>query len=244
MGDGHKAGAVQRAVDQLEAGSLADARADGARLDGGVEGVDAVVTNILDQALRQTVLKGDQLGAGQDIGFLNFGVNDVGGLIGHLATVRAVGLVAVVLGRVVAGGDHDTRVAVVIAGGKAQRGNRHQSLVDADLDVVCSQNLGGRFGKQIALDAAVIADGNGLTAALRLDPVGKALCCLTDNINIHAVGARADDAAQTGGAELQGHGKAVLNGGIVPLNAFQLGLEVCVIQLGSQPTLIHILIHK
>ena len=49
MGDGHEAGAVQRAVDQLEAGSLADARADGACLDGGVEGVDAVLADILDQ---------------------------------------------------------------------------------------------------------------------------------------------------------------------------------------------------
>ena len=244
MGDRHEAGAVQRAVDQLEAGSLADTRADGACLDGGVEGVDAILADILDQALRHAVLKGNQLGTGQDVGFLNFGVNDVSGLIGHLAAVRAVGLVAVVLGRVMAGCDHDARVAVVVAGGKAQRGNRHQGLIDADFNAVCGQHLSGCFGKEVALDTAVIADGNGLAAALRLDPVGKALGRLTDNINIHAVGASADDAAQTGGAELQGHGKAVLNGGIVTLNAFQLGLEVCVIQLGSQPTVIHFFIHR
>ena len=94
------------------------------------------------------------------------------------------------------------------------------------------------------LDAAVIADGNGLAAALGLDPVGKALGRLTDNVNIHTVGACTDDAAQARGTELQGHSKTVLNGGIVALDAFQLGLEVSVVQLGSEPTLIHILIHK
>ena len=143
-----------------------------------------------------------------------------------------------------AGRDHDARVAVVVAGGKAQRGNRHQSLVDADLDVVCGQHLGSGLGEQVALDAAVIADGNGLAAALGLDPVGKALGGLADNVNIHAVGACADDAAQTGGAEFQGHGKAVLDGGIVALDAFQLRFQVGVVQLCGEPALIHILIHK
>ena len=55
---------------------------------------------------------------------------------------------------------------------------------------------------------------------------------------------RSGDAAQARCTELQGHSKTVLNGGIVTLDAFQLGLEVSVVQLGSEPTLIHILIHK
>ena len=244
MSDGHKARAVQRAVDQLETGSLADTRADGAGLDGGIEGVDAVLADILDQPLSQTILKGNELGPGQDIRLLDLGVDNVGGLIGHLAAVRAVGLVAVVLGGVVAGRDHDARVAVVVAGGKAQRGNRHKGLVDADLDTVGGQHLGSSLGEQVALDAAVIADGNGLAAALGLDPVGKALGGLADNVNIHAVGACADDAAQTGGAEFQGHGKAVLDGGIVALDAFQLRFQVGVVQFCGEPALIHILIHK
>ena len=204
------------------------------------------VIDSLDRALEvaDALGKGDVLCAGEHIGLLDLVVDDGGGVIGHLAAVRAVGLVAVVLGRVMAGCDHNARVAVVVAGGKAQRGNRHQGLIDADFNAVCGQHLSGCFGKEVALDTAVIADGNGLAAALRLDPVGKALGRLTDNINIHAVGAGADDAAQTSGAELQGHGKAVLNGGIVTLDAFQLGLEVCIVQLGSQPTVIHFFIHR
>ena len=72
----------------------------------------------------------------------------------------------------------------------------------------------------------------------------KSLGSTSYNVNIHTVGACTDDAAQARGTELQGHSKTVLNGGIVTLDAFQLGLEVSVVQLGSEPTLIHILIHK
>ena len=141
-------------------------------------------------------------------------------------------------------GDHDTGVAVVVTGGKAQRGNRHQSVVDADLDAVGSQNLGSSLGKHIALDAAVVADGNGLGAALSLDPVGQALSGLTDNIHIHAVGASAQHAAQTGGAELQGDGKTLLDLIIVAFDGFQLGLHVGIVQLSGEPALVIIDIHS
>ena len=244
MGDGHQAGTVQRAVNQLQACGLADAGTDGAGLDGFVQGINAIIAHVFDQSLGHAVLKGDQLGAGEDIGLLDLGIDDIRRLIGHLAAVRAIGLVTVVLGGVVAGRDHDAGVAVIVPGGKRKRRHRHQRLVDAHLDAVGRQHLGRRAGKQIALDTAVIADGHRLGAALGLDPVGQALGCLPYHINIHAVGAGADHTAQTGGTELQGHGKAVLNGRIVPLDTLQFRFEVGVIQVGCQPTLIHILIHK
>ena len=67
-----------------------------------------------------------------------------------------------------------------------------------------------------------------------------------ENPDVIAFGKQAidDDAAQTGGAEFQGHGKAVLDGGIVALDAFQLRFQVGVVQLCGEPALIHILIHK
>src|SRR5699024_11212052 len=142
--------------------------------------------------------KGDVLCAGEHVGLLDLVVDDGGGVIGHLAAVGAVCLVAVVLGGVVGRGDHDARVAVVVPGGEAQGRHRHQGVVDADLDAVGSQDAGGRLGKDVALDAAVVADGDGLAAALGLDPVGQPLGCLTDDVDIHAVGAGAQHAAQAG----------------------------------------------
>src|SRR5699024_12517775 len=100
-GDGHQAGNVERAVDELEARSLADAVADGAGFDGVIQRADAVVADIFDQALFHAFGKGDGLGAGEDIGLLDLGIDDIGGFVGHLAAVGAVGLVAVVLGGVV-----------------------------------------------------------------------------------------------------------------------------------------------
>ena len=243
MGDRNQAGAVQRAVNQLQAGGLADTGTDGTGFDCFVQGVDAVIANVFDDALFQPLGKRHGFGARQDVGLLDFGVHDVSGLIGHLAAIGAVGLIAVVLGRVVGCRYHDTGVAVIIPGSKAQCGNRHQGAVNAHLYAVGGQNFGSSLGKHIALDAAVIADGNGLGAALGLDPVGKALGSLAHNIHVHAVGTGTDHTAQTGSAELKGNGKTILNGSVIVLNRFQLRLQVGVIQVGSKPTAVHFFIH-
>ena len=126
---------------------------------------------------------GSYLCAGQNIGLLDLIIDDGGGIIGHLAAIRAVGLVAVVLGGVVGSGDHDTGIALVVTGGKAQGRHGHQGIIDAHLDAVGGQNTGGGLGKDIALQAAVVADGDSLAAALGLDPVCQALGGLTDNID-------------------------------------------------------------
>ena len=243
MGDRNQAGAVQRAVNQLQAGGLADTGTDGAGFDCFVQGVDAVIANVFDDALFQPLGKRHGFCAGQDVGLLDFGVHDVSGLIGHLAAIGAVGLIAVVLGRVVGCRYHDTGVAVIIPGSKAQCGNRHQGAVNAHLYAVGGQNFGSSLGKHIALDAAVIADSNGLGAALGLDPVGKALGSLAHNIHVHAVGTGADHTAQTGSAELKSNGKTILYGSVIVLNRFQLRLQVGVIQVGSKPTAVHFFIH-
>lgn len=157
--------------------------------------------------------------------------------------MRCIDLITVVLAGVVRSRDHDTRRGVQIAGRKRHSRHRHQDGPDIDLDAIGREHSGGHFCKHIALDAAVIADGNGLGAALGLDPVGKALGSLAHNIHVHAVGTGADHTAQTGSAELKGNGKTILNGSVIVLNRFQLRLQVGVIQVGSKPTAVHFFIH-
>ena len=243
MGDRHQTGAVQRAVHQLQAGSLAQARAHLTGLDGIIQCLLAVVAHKADQALLHALGKGDVLCTGQHIRLLDLIVHDGGSIIGHLAAIRAVGLVAVVLGRVVRSRDHDTSIALVVTGSKAQCRHRHQSIVNAHLDTVCRQNACGGLGKDIALQAAVVADSHSLAAALSLDPVCQALRGLTHNIDIHTVGASAQNAAQTSGAKLQSHSKAVLDLVIISLDLGQLRLQISVFQLCSHPALIFIQIH-
>ena len=66
---------------------------------------------------------------------------------------------------------------------------------------------------------------------------------LTHNIDIHTVGASAQNAAQTSGAKLQSHSKAVLDLVIISLDLGQLRLQISVFQLCSHPALIFIQIH-
>ena len=243
MSDRHQTGTIQRAVHQLQAGSLAQARAHLTGLNGIIQCLLAVVAHKADQALLHALGKGDVLCTGQHIRLLDLIVHDGSSIIGHLAAIRAVGLVAVVLGRVVRSRDHDTSIALVVTGSKAQCRHRHQSIVNAHLDTVCRQNACGGLGKDIALQAAVVADRHSLAAALSLDPVCQTLRGLTHNIDIHTVGASAQNAAQTSGAKLQSHSKAVLDLVIISLDLGQLRLQISVFQLCSHPALIFIQIH-
>ena len=60
--------------------------------------------------------------------------------------------------------------------------------------------------------AGVIRNGNALvSAALFDDVIGKTLCSASYHINIHAVNAGTDYAAQSGRAELQVHIESLFN---------------------------------
>ena len=242
-GHRHQAAAVQRAVHQLQPGGGAQAGAHAAAFNGLIQGLAAVVLHILDQPGRHALFKGHGLGAGQHVGLLNLGVHHIGRLVGHLAAIGAIGLVAVVLGGVVAGRYHNAGVALVIPGGKAQGRHRHQGLINAHLYAVGRQHLGRRLCEHIAFDAAVVADGHGLAATLGLNPVGQALGGLPHHIHVHAVGARTDHAAQAGGAELQRHGKALFDGLFVTGNGGQLRGKIRVIQVCGAPARVFFLIH-
>ena len=242
-GDGDKSCAVERGIDELEACGLAETRADLARLDRLIQSFLAVVADEFDEAFFHALCKGNIFGAGQDVGLLDCVIDHCGGIVCHLAAVGAVGLEAVVLCGVVGGGDHNTRVAVVVAGREAQSRDGHQLVIDTDIDAVCSQNACGVAREVPALQTAVIADGDSLIAALGLDPFCYTLCRLADYPDIHAVCACAEGAAETCGTEGQRDGKALFDGIVISCNVLQLGLEVTVNQISFQPAFVLILIH-
>ena len=181
--------------------------------------------------------------ARQHIRLLDGRVDNSGRIICHLAAVRAVCLVAVVLRRVVRSRDHDASVAVVVARRKAQGRYRHELLVKAHVDVICREGAGGLAREVPALETAVVADGDGLRAALRLDPVGNALRSLANDPDVHAVRTGAEHAAQAGRAELQSDGEAVLDGLIITGDVIEFLVQIEVHEIGSCPAFVLILIH-
>src|SRR5699024_7475872 len=106
---------------------------------------------------------------------------------------------------------HDSRVAVIVACRKGKCRYRHQCIVDPDFDPVGSQNACRSLCKYVTLQTAVITDRNSLCAALCLDPVGKALCRLAHNIDIHTVRSCSEHTAQSCSSKLQCHSETILD---------------------------------
>ena len=74
------------------------------------------------------------------------------------------------------------------------------------LYAVCREDVGHCLGKEAAVVAAVVAHYNGNAVSVSkilFKVVGETLCCHTDCIDVHAVGAGAHNAAKTARAEFQ-----------------------------------------
>ena len=219
-----KARAVQRGVDQFQVRhALAAAHPLGIhRLH---KGVDALLGDIADGAFGQRFVEAGGAHVVEAVHRVDAGQDLPGGVQGDLAAVRAVDLVAVVLGGVVAGGDAHARPAAQIPHRPGQGGGGLQAGVEPGGDAVGRQHPGRFPGEQLALAAAVVGDGNALVQAGSLEVVGQALGGLAHGVDVHAVGARADDAPQAAGAELQLTVKAVV----------QAVFVLCLLQRGQLP---------
>ena len=130
----------------------------------------------------------------------------IGDLRGDLAVIRAVYLVPVVLAGVVACGYVDADGASKVARGEGKRRRRLKARVHVRLDAVGCQHARCSVREQLGIDAGVVANGNGAglaIAGLAVDEVGDTLGCLTHRMDVHAVGAGAQNAAQARRAEFQ-----------------------------------------
>ncbi len=128
-----------------------------------------------------------------------------------LAAVGTVDLVAVVGGGVVARRNAHARPAAVIAHRPAQRGCRLQARIEIGGHAVGGKHTRGLAREARRADAAVVGNGAAQRQSRRLEVSGKSLRRAADNVNIHAVRARAEHAAQSAGAEGKVTVKAVLD---------------------------------
>ena len=133
-------------------------------------------------------------------------------------------------------GDHDTRRGVQVTGRKRYRRHRHQHRPDIHLDAIGGEHPGGNLCKHITLDAAVIADCHRRLCKVFLQIVSQALRCFCDRVNVHAVGACTDYAAQTTRAKVKVTVEGILDFGIV--QRFQFGGNIGICRCISKPSLI------
>ena len=193
--------AVKRRVDHGVVRRGLEAR-DGDLLDA----LDEAVQDLLGRPLNEALLKPLVKVHGLDVEGAHLG--DVGrdlrrGLVGDLAAVVVVDLVAVVLGRVVGGREHDARGGAQVTHGKGERGHRLDARIHVDVDAV-GRKHGGRHALEVlALQAGVTRERDRGVLVVGVEVVGHALGGLGHHVDVHAVGADTQDAAQAGGAKGQ-----------------------------------------
>ena len=181
----------------------------------------------LDEPGADRLVEVHPLHAGEDVNLREALGDGVGVVGGQLGAVLPVDLVAVILLGVVAGGDVQTRLAVVLPHGEAQLRGGAQGLKDPDVDAVGGADLGGGPGKLHGVVAAVHADGDAPALALLAlggDDLRKALGGPADDVEVHVVETGGHDAPEPGGAELQRAVEAALDLVVVAADGLQLGL--------------------
>ena len=157
----------------------------------------------------------------------------------HLGAVLPVHLVAVILGWIVACRDHNSRRAAQGAQGKGKLGRRAQRVEHIGLDAVGSQAQSRHIRELRGHAPGVIGDGHALVlGSLSKDKVGKTLGGLADRVDVHPVGSRADNAAQSSGAELQLLVEPLLDLPLVVPDGLKLLLGVLVKIVVLQPEII------
>ena len=189
-------------------------------------GVD-LVRDVLDAAVCHTCFKIAGLDIGKDVQLLDLSQNFCCGLGGDLTAVRAVDLIAVVFAGVVGRRHHNTGRGVQIASCKGHGRNWHQNRPDIHLDAISSKHPGGNFCKHIALDTAVITDGHRRLCKILFQIVCQTLRGLCHRVNVHPVGASADDAAQAARAKCKVTIECILDFGVIQRFQFCHYVGIC-----------------
>ncbi len=241
--DAFQAGTVQRGVDELQlinAGTVADVAF--------VKRVHVVVKalfgNIRDRAVSQTRVEVLVFHTVKDVDLADFVQNRVGHFQADLAAVRSVDLVAVVFGRIVGGGDADANAAVMVAGRPAEERDRLKAGIQHHFDAVRGKHGRGFAGEEVAVDAAVMGNRGHLRQVGRVQMIREALRGAAHDVNIHAVRAGAEDAAQTARTEFKIAVKAFVNFRFIASNGFEIFAHRAVIGFGKPFFIFFDRIHK
>ena len=235
MANKNVAGAVERGVGYLEVAILENRSIAAAGEDRGIIISDSLFAYIFYLALADSLIEIAGENAFEKVGSVNAIKNLGSSLIGYLAAVVIVCLVAVVFCGVVAGGNHNACIAAIVTNSPGKQRGGSQRIIDVNLYSVSGKNLGGRLCKQLRLIAAVIRNGSRALLAAVFQPGADSLSSAANGVEVHAVVARAQNASQTACSEYQIGVKTLVNLVFVILYGGKFGSEVSVLHLHFAP---------
>ena len=165
-----------------------------------LDSLDEVVQNLFwspnNQALLQALFKVHRLDV-KRIDACDVCRNLCCSLVSNLTTVIVVYLIAVIRRRVVACGKHDTCGSLEVADGKRERWDRLNTWVDIYTDAISCQNTSCNLLEILTLKARIPCKSHGRILIVSIEVIRKTLGCLSNNVDVHAVGANANGAAKT-----------------------------------------------
>ena len=164
-----------------------------------------------------------------------------GGYLGtDLRAVLGVDLVAIVLGRIMAGGDDHARRRVQMAHGVAQNGHGPQRVEQENMHAVGAEHQRGLLSKFPAHPAAVVGDDHAPALAffIRGKEVRQTLRSPAHGIDVHPVHAHGQHAAHSRRAEAQVAVKTILDLLFIALDGLQFRHSLCIRREIAQPGLI------
>ena len=209
----HQTGPVERGVD--DGGTAVRRRIvkNALLFDLGNKAGQHLIPDFPNPALPETFLKFHAADIIKGIDPVNFCQNGFGCLRGNLASIRSVDLIAIVFGRIVRGGHHDSGRTVQFTDGKGQARSGHQLRINPYLNAIGCKNTGSHLRKQVRLDPGIIADRNPALFRRKMgnDVIGQSLRSFPDRVDIHPVRAGTNHPAQTACAEFQFPVKGILD---------------------------------
>ena len=157
----------------------------------------------------------------------------------YLCTIVPIGLVTIVFARIMAGRDIHTGLTTQFTDSKGYLGRGTQVVEQIDLDAVGREDVGRNFSKLTAVVTAVVSyDNRDLLqiGKVLVQVVGHALCSSAYSIDVHAVAARAHNAAQSARTKLEVLVEALNKFSLVLIlqHTFHFGLGFR-IKSGTQP---------
>ena len=232
------AGAVEGGIHHAKPRRAAHARIDLTGEDAGHVGLEQAVLDHDDPSAGQSFIKRNGFHVPEQVDLADIRRHLVRVVIGHLAAVGAVALVAVVFGGVVAGRDHDAGLAMVFPHRIGQHRRGLQLGEQMDGDAVGSEHPRRLPGEKIGFDPGIKRDGDGRLVVPVVQIIRQALGRLADGVDIHPVVSGSDDAPQAARAEFQLPVEAVLDRVLLPFDVLELPDKVGILRGVLEPKVV------
>ena len=179
----------------------------------------------------------------KDVGSVDVRGNEVSLFKRQLSAVFPICLIAVVFLGVMGSGYVNAGNGAEVTDGKRKNRGGTQGIKEINLDAVGGKHFCGYAREEVGVVTAVVCDHNAAVShAFFEDQVGKALCCVSNGVNVHGVHTCDHGAAKAARSESEIRDKAEFNFLVIAVKSEKLLFGCFVNFVRSKPSLIFLFV--